>query len=93
VITDTKTFSPSILATAIIAASTFSTSAIARGPDLPVELLGGSFTVDGLVKNGAERQLDGGNSLFLLGYFFLFFLFCDISANGLNAIKLARVVF
>lgn len=64
-ITDTKTFSPSILATAIIAASTFSTSAIARGPDLPVELLGGSFTVDGLVKNGAERQLDGGNSLFL----------------------------
>lgn len=63
--TDKKRFSPSILSVAIVAASSISTSAIARGPDLPVELLGGSFTVDGLVKNGDERQLDGGNSMFL----------------------------
>ena len=64
-ITGTKTFSPSILATAVIAASTISTYAIARGPDLPLEMLGGSFTVDGIVKNGNEHQLDSGNSLFL----------------------------
>jgi hypothetical protein len=73
VITGTKTLSPSILAAAIIVASTLSTSAIARGPDLPVELLGGSFTVDRLVKNGTDRQLDDGNSLFL-----------DIGLNGLG---------
>ena len=65
VITSAKTISPSILAAAIIAASTLSTSAIARGPDLPVELLGGSLTVDGLAKDGAEYQFDTGNSLFL----------------------------
>jgi len=65
VITGTKTISPSILAATIIAASTLSTSAIARGPDLPVELLGGSLTFDGLAKDGSEYQLDTGNSLFL----------------------------
>lgn len=69
-ITGTKTFSQSIIAAAIIASSTISTFAIARGPDLPVEVLGGSFTLDGLVKNGTERQTDNrfhdtGNSLFL----------------------------
>jgi len=65
VITGTKTIFPSILAAAIIAACTLSKSAIARGPDLPVELLGGSLTVDGLAKDGAEYQFDTGNSLFL----------------------------
>jgi len=65
VITGTKTIFPSILAAAIIAACTLSKSAIARGPDLPVELLGGSLTVDGLAKDGAEYQLEYGNSLFL----------------------------
>lgn len=64
-ITDTKKFTPSILATAVLAASAISSTSYARGPDLPVELLGGSLTFDGLVKNGADRQLDGGNSLFL----------------------------
>ena len=62
-----RTYVPKVskLTLAIAVASLTSQNAIARGPDLPVELLGGSFTVDGLVKNGAERQLDGGNSLFL----------------------------
>lgn len=62
-----RTYLPKVskLTLAIAAATLTSQHAIARGPDLPIELLGGSFTVDGLVKNGAERQLDGGNSLFL----------------------------
>lgn len=54
----------------VISASILTTQSHARGPDLPVELLGGSFTVDGIVKNssgtnGHGRELDGGNSLFL----------------------------
>jgi hypothetical protein len=73
VITGAKTISPSIVAAAIIAASTLSTSAIARGPDSPVELLGGSLTVDGLAKNGAEDHYDSGNSLLL-----------DLGLNGLG---------
>ena len=58
------------LSVAVLAAAAASSQSYARGPDLPVELLGGSFTLDGIVKNssgtaGQGRELDGGNSLFL----------------------------
>ena len=65
VITGTKTLTTSVFAATFFAATTLSTYAIARGPDLPMELLGGSFTVDGIIKEGTEHQRDTGNSLFL----------------------------
>jgi len=70
VTTHINKLSLSKLSVAMLAAAAASTQSYARGPDLPVELLGGSFTLDGIVKNssgtaGQGRELDGGNSLFL----------------------------
>ncbi|NRP15693.1 hypothetical protein [Marinobacterium sp. xm-a-152] len=52
---------------AILAASLTSQLSHARGPDLPVEFLGGSITLDGVIRdtneNVGDRARDGGHSI------------------------------
>lgn len=54
---------------AILAASLTSKLSYARGPDLPVELLGGTINIDGVVRDTSEsngdKVKDGGQSVFL----------------------------
>lgn len=74
------------LAVSATVASVTSNVAVARGPDLPVQFLGGQLELDGVVTGGSTRdtQRDGGNSLFLdIGFTGLGFA-GEMTLNGIS---------